>query len=248
MRKKHEHEPGHAVDEVGAGSTPRLTPADIQQKEFRLAFRGYSERDVDEFLDRVTEDLAWYLDESRRLRSLIGGGVADSGPWGTTAEAAAGDVLARAREEADRIVREAEARAAAIGSAGATDHRAIVAPYLNREREFLQGLGGLVQQHAATIKAMVEEARRRTEQRAEAPQASTPEPAPIVITDEATTEPSGSAPSGETDDVADAVETATEATSEEPAVVTSATSEGAGGRVEDEQDPRSLRELFWNED
>src|SRR6266508_1448083 len=27
---------------------PRLTPIDVQQKEFRLAFRGYNERDVDE--------------------------------------------------------------------------------------------------------------------------------------------------------------------------------------------------------
>ena len=29
----------------------RVSPVDIQQKEFRLAMRGYNERDVDQFLD-----------------------------------------------------------------------------------------------------------------------------------------------------------------------------------------------------
>ena len=40
----------HDTNEVGfttSGTTRRLTPIDIQQKEFRLAFRGYNERDVD---------------------------------------------------------------------------------------------------------------------------------------------------------------------------------------------------------
>jgi DivIVA domain-containing protein len=47
---------------------PRLTPIDVQQKEFRLAFRGYNERDVDEFLDLVTEELAAFTEENRRLQ------------------------------------------------------------------------------------------------------------------------------------------------------------------------------------
>jgi DivIVA domain-containing protein len=33
----------------------RLSPADIQQKEFRVSrFGGYKMRDVDEFLDQIT--------------------------------------------------------------------------------------------------------------------------------------------------------------------------------------------------
>jgi DivIVA domain-containing protein len=36
----------------------RITPVEIQQKEFRLAMRGYHERDVDEFLDEITEEVA----------------------------------------------------------------------------------------------------------------------------------------------------------------------------------------------
>ena len=63
MRKKKRQE------EAQAGGDHRLTPVDVQQVEFRLAFRGYSERDVDAFLDRVTEDLSAYLEENERLRS-----------------------------------------------------------------------------------------------------------------------------------------------------------------------------------
>ena len=37
----------------------RIAPADVQQVEFRLAFRGYNERDVDAFLDRITEGLGF---------------------------------------------------------------------------------------------------------------------------------------------------------------------------------------------
>ncbi len=36
---------------AGPVETRRITPMDIQQMEFRNAFRGYNEREVDEFLD-----------------------------------------------------------------------------------------------------------------------------------------------------------------------------------------------------
>ena len=49
----------------------RITPEEVQQVEFRLAFRGYNERDVDAFLDRITEGLSSYLEELERLR-LVG--------------------------------------------------------------------------------------------------------------------------------------------------------------------------------
>src|SRR2546427_3821326 len=94
-----------------ASSAPRITPEDIQAKEFRIArFRGYKERDVDEFLDQLT--LAWgsVLEENRRLRgagapAVIGSppavGATDPGEAGRRAD----DIVQRAREEADRIVR-----------------------------------------------------------------------------------------------------------------------------------------------
>jgi DivIVA domain-containing protein len=90
----------------------RVTPAEIQQVEFRLAFRGYSERDVDAFLDKITEDLSFYLEENRRLRA--GAGLPQASP---AVEGDADETLARAREEAEALVRRAQEDAAAIRAA-----------------------------------------------------------------------------------------------------------------------------------
>lgn len=157
----------------------RITPKDIQDVEFRLAFRGYNERDVDAFLDRVTEDLAAYLEELERLRS--GTPTPATTPVPGSARAEAERIVAEARREADRILAEARARAAALAGGG-DDLRAALAPFLNREREFLESLGTLVRSHAEGIKAMVQELRSRAEERRpaerrdEAPAASRPEP------------------------------------------------------------------------
>jgi cell division initiation protein len=205
--------------ETQPGPEPRdrLTPADVQQKEFRVSFRGYNEREVDEFLDRVTEELQRYEADLMRMRSERAS--TDPAPAASEAER----VLREARERADSIVREAEARAAGIPAASAADARSVVAPYLNREREFLQQLGGLVQEHARTIKTMVEEARRRTDA------ASAPPPAD-----------SDAAGDGE----ATASEVVVLANDEERVPATPDPSA--------EEDPpegaRSLRELFWGED
>ena len=94
---------------------PRLMPIDVQQKEFRLAFRGYNERDVDEFLDLVTEELAAFTDENRRLQEHGDPGLASfGGADATWASREAEGILERARADAASIVSEAEARAAAI--------------------------------------------------------------------------------------------------------------------------------------
>jgi DivIVA domain-containing protein len=136
----------------------RITPEEVQQVEFRLAFRGYNERDVDAFLDRITEGLSSYLEELERFRLVAGQPL----QAGSTGDAAA--VVARARAEADEIVRRAHEQASGIrAGAGPGDARGAVAPFLNQEREFLQGLGGLVQSHAEEIKQMVLAIRERAE-------------------------------------------------------------------------------------
>ena len=145
------------------GSSPRLTPVDIQQKVFRLAFRGYNERDVDEFLDRVTEALAALHEENKRLREQGGGGES-------------GDVAA-ARSQAETIVREAREHAARLredaGDPTATSTGGgggLTAAFLVRERDFLQRMANSVQEHARWMK---EEAQR---QQSQAPVAATPAP------------------------------------------------------------------------
>src|SRR4030095_15518230 len=50
----------------------RITPEEVQQVEFRLAFRGYNERDVDAFLDRITEGLSSYCEELEAMRWASG--------------------------------------------------------------------------------------------------------------------------------------------------------------------------------
>ncbi|HXY72444.1 MAG TPA: DivIVA domain-containing protein [Actinomycetota bacterium] len=78
MRKKKEEvaAPAPASSE-GATGTP-LTPRDIQEKVFKTqaGLRGYNEREVDEFLDRITEDFARLYAENQRLRAALAAGGA----------------------------------------------------------------------------------------------------------------------------------------------------------------------------
>jgi DivIVA domain-containing protein len=209
MRRKREREvsgPG----EVEA----RLTPADVQQIEFRLAFRGYNERDVDAFLDKITEDLGAYIEENAALHSRSA--PVNHGPVDAREEA--DRIVAEAREQAATIVRAAEAQAAAAGSR--PDARSAIAPFLSRERDFLQSLGSLVQEHAEEIRGMVAALRARSQE----PETSRP-PRPSEAT----------APR-------EAEARRIEIPEDEPPASPAAVAD-AGARPE-----RSLRDLFWGED
>ena len=161
-------------EDAPATGDARITPEEVQQVEFRLAFRGYNERDVDAFLDRITEGLSSYREELEAARS--GSVMPLAAAAASTGDADA--IVARARAEADEIVRRAQEQAAGIRAAGAGsgDARGAVAPFLNKEREFLQSLGGLVQTHAEEIKQMVMAIRERAEASAssEAPRPAAP--------------------------------------------------------------------------
>lgn len=135
----------------GTGQRQRLNPVDIQQRVFRLAFRGYNERDVDEFLDHVTEDLAALHEENKRLREQLAGGAvsADLGEARDQAEA----IVREAREHAARLIEDAGGQPAAAGAGGG-----LSGSFLLRERDFLQRLAQSVQDHARWLK---EEAQRQ---------------------------------------------------------------------------------------
>jgi len=256
----------------------RITPEEVQQVEFRLAFRGYKERDVDAFLDRITEGLSSYLEELERLR-LVGGQPLQA-VAGSTDDAAA--VVARARVEADEIVRRANEQAAGIraaAGAGSGDARGAVAPFLNREREFLQGLGGLVQAHAEEIKQMVLAIRERAEAssvpdaaRSAATPSSVAEVPPSVETDatgeRATASSASQVPPADLEpasaaeirerlqaseppvDIGPADEDDLPPKAAAPIVVESGTEPvfSTEGAPATERRERSLRELFWGED
>lgn len=176
-------EEGSAVKEQSSGpSRPagRLTPLDIQQIEFRRSFKGYDEREVDEFLDRLTEDFAAALDEAQRLRDRAEGGLGAVVTGGTEAGSRrkADEIVQRARDDAARIVREAQERATAIGAAalgpgaaaaGGTGNRASIAPFIAKEREFLTSLAALVQGHAEAVRGMASSAQRAGDSAPNAP-------------------------------------------------------------------------------
>ncbi len=48
-----------------------LTPLEIHNKEFRKTFRGYSEVEVDEFLDQVVRDFEEILKENASLKQAL---------------------------------------------------------------------------------------------------------------------------------------------------------------------------------
>jgi DivIVA domain-containing protein len=171
----------------GPSRAGRLTPLDIQQIEFRRSFKGYDEREVDEFLDRLTEDFAAALDEAQRLRDRAEGGLGAvvAGGTPTGSKRTADEIVQRARDDAARIVREAQERATAIGAAAlgpgtsrdaavrGADDRATIAPFIAKEREFLTSLATLVQGHAEAVRGMASSA-----QKAGAPAAAAQEAGP----------------------------------------------------------------------
>ena len=155
MRKKKEDTAASPpVSEEPAAGTP-LTPRDIQEKVFKTqaGLRGYNEREVDEFLDRITEDFARLFAENQRLRAAL----------------AAGPPAASAA---------AMAPAAAVATDGAGQE--ITGEFVAREREFLKNLATLIQTHAEAVKEDIGRARAVAPAAVQAPMpAPTPSPAPI---------------------------------------------------------------------
>ncbi|MDP9341595.1 MAG: DivIVA domain-containing protein, partial [Actinomycetota bacterium] len=184
------------------GDSRRLTPIDVQQQQFRRSFRGYDEQEVDDFLDRVTEELS-VLQEEKRTAAEQGQGqvlttpLADVGQAAEATRAAEG-IKRRAQEQAEAIVRDAQARAAAIlrdadaragtaasGGSASSDApvpsaagSAALSSFVSREREFLQRLAQLVQGHAEGVRDMVQSARRAQQAPAKADTGSPPAASP----------------------------------------------------------------------
>src|SRR5436190_6821844 len=151
--------------EAGSAGAPgaRITPLDIQQKEFRVSrFSGYRMRDVDEFLDQLTEVVSGMVEENARLRRQTGAAPVVGSPDLDDVARQADEIIQRARDEAARIDADARARASlstapAVASEG---DRAAVKAFLAQERAFLESLAGLLQGHAETMKGMARNVRR----------------------------------------------------------------------------------------
>ena len=251
-----------------------LSPVEIQEKEFRVQrMGGYKMRDVDEFLDQVTEALSAALAENQRLRQ---GGAGTAAPVVGTADLAdvnrqADEIIQRARDEAGRITAEAREQAAALSVTGAVAatgvateaDRAAINAFLAREKEFLQSLAGLVQGHAETVKSMAKSARSSAASPAKVQRPPTKEPAAQAAS---ASEPVAEAPKDEPAKDATpppparsrsvSAETASEPTvtmpqGDEPVRVQEPEPASVGrsdGDPDNGSGDDSLRELFWGED
>lgn len=234
-----------AQDFSGAPPVP-VTAADIQQKEFRVSrFGGYRMRDVDEFLDQVTEAMTKLADENQRLRSASGLPPTSIGAPDVAGQSRQADeIVARARAEAAQILQEARA------TAGSTTDGAAVSALLSQERSFLQQLASLVQGHAEAVKAMAKASRTA------APTSTAPPSVGEPSRDERATEkpegPAAAAPD-EGRPEASAPSTVSETAETQPIRIQDpAPASVAGGDRVDEGSAAggdaSLRELFWGED
>jgi DivIVA domain-containing protein len=246
--------PGPA-DAAGA----KITPLDIQQKEFRVSrLGGYRMRDVDEFLDQLTEVLSGLVDENARLRRQAGAQPVVGAPDLDDVARQADEIIQRARDEAARIAAEARSGSSVSGTPADTDEsRAAVKAFLRQERAFLQDLAGLVQDHAETVKGMAKGARRDlgdavVASAAEQPVATAASDSPVPDEEE----PPAEAPDDEvaTDQVVQIVEvemepeaTQTLAPSEDRTEL-APTRPSGGARDRGSEGDASLRELFWGED
>jgi DivIVA domain-containing protein len=261
-RRKENADPpsGFAASEPEPASRSRLTPEEVQKKEFRLAFRGYHEGDVDEFLDKVTEDLAALHEENKRLQEQLGeplGGPIDL----HAAEERAERIVREAREHAARLIADAERRSAGLAGGGSgTDPTP--GWYLLQERDFLERLASLVKEHAEDLK---ERARTRPENSPETPEGSGPvpvaQPAPdeVSVVEEGGPEGSEGEPNEEDDDPGEDRIDLSELEATGPMSSVAAPEEHDLLRDWDERSPElephrrkdedaSLKELFWGED
>jgi len=102
----------------------KLTPLDIHHKEFRHSIRGYSEEEVDQFLDEVADEFERLfkenIDKSEKLE-IAEGQLHEFQQQEQTirntmvaAQRSAEDIVAKSREEATTVLRDAEVKAKEI--------------------------------------------------------------------------------------------------------------------------------------
>jgi DivIVA domain-containing protein len=239
MRKKDE-----ATESGSEWSRPaggRVSPLDVQQKEFHVTRVGigYRMREVDEFLDQVTDTLSALIAENEQLRAASGGARATTAP-------------------------DARGRDTATGDRGAVD------AFIQQEKGFLRDLGGLVQAHAEELRSMIRTARAapppamESESESESEAESEPVPesegplAASVAQAESVAEGRGPAVAERVDETSSSEPLASdEEEVAEPAATTGVIAEEpirledpepARSRRSEEKEGDSLRELFWGEE
>jgi DivIVA domain-containing protein len=158
-----------------------LTPADVANKQFKIAFRGYSLDEVDSFLDEVEGELGRLLRENNDLKTGRPAPVPFSEPVAAVppptapiapgegqeaalrtlllAQRTADEVVAEARAEAAKIVGEAQSRAAGVDAEIAARISAAMGGLDQRKRELevqIEDLRSFEREYRTRLKAYLE--------------------------------------------------------------------------------------------
>lgn len=98
-----------------------ITPVDIENREFKKAFRGYDEADVEEFLEELVKDYSKLYRENATLKdqnAILNDSVETYKGMEETmrsailsAQKTSEEIIRNAHEQADTIVKEAKVRA-----------------------------------------------------------------------------------------------------------------------------------------
>ena len=112
-----------------------IKPADIQEKEFTRAMRGYKEEEVNEFLDQITIDMDILLNELKETREennrLVGELERIRGSEGSlvetlqAAKSLMADISASADKRAEVLLKNAELEAELMRKAAREDAEAL---------------------------------------------------------------------------------------------------------------------------
>lgn len=143
---------------MGGEGAMSLTPLDIHNKEFKRGFRGYSEAEVDEFLDQVVKSFEGVMKENGSLKEQLQTMTAKLEHYRhleetlhntlIVAQETADEVKASARKEAELIVREAQLEADRLIKQGEGRIREL--------RETIEQLHKEAQVFRARIRSMLE--------------------------------------------------------------------------------------------
>lgn len=87
-----------------------LTPMEIHDHQFKKSFRGYSENEVDDFLDRIVADFEKLLRENERLKNQINSNETEIGNY-RKLEKTLNDTLMVAQRTADEVITSARKNA-----------------------------------------------------------------------------------------------------------------------------------------
>jgi DivIVA domain-containing protein len=186
-----------------------LTPEDVRNREFRTAFRGYNEEEVDGFLDEIEAELDRLLKENAELRArataVQQAPVAQPQPTGSTGEAeemlrrtlllaqrTADETVAEAKAEAERTVNDARAQASDLVTQARTQAEQAVGELQRRKSQLeseIDGLRSFEREYRTRLKAYLEAQLRDLEGRAGSGAATTPAPPSTSTTPSTSTAP-----------------------------------------------------------